>query len=362
MRPRSMLRILTTLAMAPLALALLGQPSTADPSAPGSRDESPAGLRGPGRVLDVSDLGTGAAPKVAWAERIDRKRVTIHGTGGDTPAPGDLLGFAPMGSGYVIQGSGDQRGAAVRWIGSDGTPGARTWHTGYGLAVSPKGQAVAFTGSRGRVWVIDSEGDRVLRMPSVPGRGKHTPVVVGGEDCQEGPTSDGCGVWVNSTRGSRSWVTSSHGIVDRAPFLSTSTGRDRWMGGITKISDFGSCSVMRRGMRRAWDTCRNRFSAISPDRRHVLGLPAYGDGFGPTRLDVLDLRTGERVRSWKGSRDGDSATYFDEMWEDSEHLLVVTYQAGKWAIVRLGMDGSREYAVAPRRGSMEHFRFWLPTS
>ena len=33
------------------------------------------------------------------------------------------------------------------------------------------------------------------------------------------------------------------------------------------------------------------------------------------------------------------------MWEDADHLLVVTFQAGEWAIVRLGLDGSMEYAV-----------------
>ena len=28
-------------------------------------------------------------------------------------------------------------------------------------------------------------------------------------------------------------------------------------------------------------------------------------------------------------------------------MLVVTYQAERWAVVRLGVDGSMEYAVAP---------------
>ena len=40
-------------------------------------------------------------------------------------------------------------------------------------------------------------------------------------------------------------------------------------------------------------------------------------------------------------------TYFDEVWEDPTHLLVVTYQDEEFAIVRLGLDGSMEYAVAP---------------
>ena len=59
------------------------------------------------------------------------------------------------------------------------------------------------------------------------------------------------------------------------------------------------------------------------------------------------------VRSFTAARNGRSATYFDEVWEDATHVLVVTYQAGKWAVVRLGLDGSMEYAVAPRRGSSD---------
>lgn len=37
------------------------------------------------------------------------------------------------------------------------------------------------------------------------------------------------------------------------------------------------------------------------------------------------------------------------MWEDPEHVLIETYQADRCAIVRLGLDGSMEYAVEPRR-------------
>jgi hypothetical protein len=298
----------------------------------------------------VSDLPTGVLPRVAWAEQTGPRRVTIHGPDGTTtPAGGDVRTFAPMGSGYVVQTAGARR-PRVRWIAADGTPGPRTWRrTGYGLAVSAHGGAVAFTGTRGRVWVIDSDGDRVLRMPSVPGRGPHSPAVVLGEDCQESSTSNGCAVMVNSTSRPRSWVTSSHGLVDTTPFQGVTTGRGRWLGGTTRAFDTGTCSTMRRGARAAWTTCRNQLSVISPDTQHLVGTPAYADGFGPTRLDLLDLRTGDRVRSWVPTRSGATATYFDTVWEDAEHLLVVTYQAGEWAVVRLGTDGSMEYAVAPRR-------------
>ena len=196
----------------------------------------------------------------------------------------------------------------------------------------------------------------MLRMPSVPGRGLHSPAVVLGEDCQESDTSNGCAVMVNSTRRPLSWVTSSHGIVDRTPFQTVTTGR----GPLARRHDqphrrrapATRCDAARAPR---WTTCRNLLSVISPDRRHLVGTPAYADGFGPTRLDLLDLRTGDRVRSWTPDRRGRSATYFDQVWEDPEHLLVVTFQAGEWAVVRLGTDGSMEYAVTPRAdgGDME---------
>jgi hypothetical protein len=267
---------------------------------------------------------------------------------------GEVQAFAPMGSGYVVQLTDPDRPGArplVRWVGADGTPGRSTWRSGYGLAVSAQGRAVAFTVRRGGVRVVDSEGDRVLRMPSAPVRGFTSPAAVLGEDCQESETSNGCAVMVNSDRRPVSWVVSSHGIVDTTGFRRVSTGRGRWVGGITQVFDTGTCSRMTRSARTRWRTCRNVLADIAPDNRHVIGTPAYADGFGPTTLHVLDLRTGERVRAWRAARDGSSATYFEEVWEDAEHLLVVTYQDREWAVVRLGLDGSMEYAVPPRRGT-----------
>ncbi|UUZ57947.1 hypothetical protein [Nocardioides sp. B-3] len=78
----------------------------------------------------------------------------------------------------------------------------------------------------------------------------------------------------------------------------------------------------------------------------MLGTPAYADGFGPTTLDVLDLRSGEPERTFASTRKA-TTTYFDEVWEDATHIPAVTYRGGEFAIVRLGLDGSMEYAVAP---------------
>ncbi|MBL0748770.1 hypothetical protein [Nocardioides baculatus] len=333
----------TTLALS-ASLATTTQASPASPATPAPKRV----------VLDVSDLAQGAPPAIAWSERRSGRTV-IHGTGGTTtPVANALDQFAPMGSGYVVQTIG--RRATTRWIAADGTPGAGEWRTGYGLAVSPQGQVVAFAGRAGRVWTIDQEGDRVLRFNRLPVTGTAHAAAVTGENCKEGEGDPGfgCSIAVNGPR--RAFYTSSHGIVDTVPHLrQVDTGRGRWLGGLTSVSDFGSCSAMLRSWRVTWRTCDNQLSDISTDNRHVLGTPAYADGFGPTALAVLATSDGSVVRSFSSARDGSSATYFDEVWEDADHVLVVTYQDGEWAVVRLGVDGSMEYAVAPRRGSMDTF-------
>lgn len=329
--------------VAVLALASPTAPATSQQSAERSR---PA----PTTLFDVSDLETGAPPALAWSERRSGRTV-IHGTTGtSTPAPNNLDAFVPMPSGFVVQTAGN-RPVTTRWLSADGTLGTREWRTGYGLAVSAQGKAVGFAGKRGRVWTIDDDGYRVLSYRPVPITGTGHAVAVRGEDCKESDVSTGCSVYVNGARG---WYTSSHGIVDRAPRMRlVSTGRGRWLGGITRISDTGTCSVMLRNGRARWRTCDNRFSDIAPDDAHVLGLPAYGDGFGPTTLDLLATADGSTVRTFRSPDHGAVTTYFDEVWEDAQHVLVVTYSDEEWAVVRLGVDGSMEYAVPPRRGSSD---------
>lgn len=332
----------TLAAVVALAGTLLGPPASATEAR-----EDPAVPR---TVLDVRDLAQGDPPGVAWAERTP-DRTVVHGLPGtSTPVPGTLSEFAPMGSGFVVQTRGARR-TTTRWVAVDGTPGPRRWRTGDGLAVSPWGTAVAFSGAGGRVWSIDVGGDRVLSFAPVPITGRGRAVTISGNHCQEDETSTGCTIYVNGARG---WYTSSHGIVDRVPHLRlVSTGHDRWLGGPTSVGDDGSCSAMLRSSRVRWRTCDHQLSDISSDAARVIGTPALADGLGPTALAVLTTSTGDVEARFVADRRGRSATYVDHVWEDDDHVLVVTFQAGRWALVRLGVDGTMEYAVAPRRGSVD---------
>ena len=47
-------------------------------------------------------------------------------------------------------------------------------------------------------------------------------------------------------------------------------------------------------------------------------------------------------------------------WEDSHHLLGALRAHGTWSLVRIGVDGSVEYAVAPTPAVNEFTAYSLP--
>ncbi|HEY1117562.1 MAG TPA: hypothetical protein VGE43_07645, partial [Acidimicrobiales bacterium] len=201
--PRALLLAATSIA---LASSVLPSGTASAPPAPRTT------------VLDVRGLDQGEPPAIPWVERR-RGGTVIHSADGsvETPVSDDVAKFAPMGSGYVVQTMGTGRPLTVRWIGADGTAGAREWSTGFGLAVSARGRAVAFAGRRGRVWAIDQEGERHLRFYRVPIDRLTRAAALTGENCKEGEgrTGTGCSIAVNGPN--RSFYTTSHGIVDQVP-------------------------------------------------------------------------------------------------------------------------------------------------
>lgn len=309
-------------------------------------------------VLDVADLATGAAPGLAWIDMAFKDGIAAGGTlhtmeGADLELPAlTPVEFARVGDRfavlmYDVAQDVEQVYLVDAQTGSYGDPVRASG----GLATSAGGQVVAWAGTDGTVHVVHADADD-LTMPKVPGPGPFDAVGVVGEDCLEGRTTDaGCSILVNTT-GSRArvYLTTSHGIVERLPYLQATTSFEDVLGGLTSIDENepGSCSDLATiGGDKLWSTCDNTLGVFAPDGRHLVGLPGYLDGFGPNSLDLLDAGTGEPVRSWTWHPAGQGATYFSEVWEDESHLLAVTYQDQEWAVVRFGLDGSMEYAVAP---------------
>lgn len=361
-----------TMALGTMLMGSCGQrtsdsPQTSDSSTP-TASGSPSASRSPSpsdstttttRVLDVSDLSTGAAPNVAYATLHYSKGMPVGGVihpvdGATVPLPaGSLNGFAPAGPRWAINTYDVAEDAEYVYVMAANGDVTEPWPASGGLAVSPEGGVVAWTSPDGTVRTLHATSGEILSMPRIPARGPYRTVGVTSEDCKEGRSTDGgCTVFVDTQETSRAYYTTSHGIVDRIPGLRQATASDaRHVAGVHSVDDMepGSCSRMVQDFDRTlWSTCDNTLFAIAPDAAHVLGLPAYLDGFGPKTLDILDMADGKPVQSWTATED--SATFFDEIWEDSSHLLVVTYQEGEWAVVRLGLDGSMEYAVAPVAG------------
>ena len=54
-------------------------------------------------------------------------------------------------------------------------------------------------------------------------------------------------------------------------------------------------------------------------------------------------------------------TFMKAVWEDDDHLLVLTYGDDGWAVLRLGVDGSVEVAVPPISGDDGQARLVLPS-
>jgi hypothetical protein len=130
--------------------------------------------------------------------------------------------------------------------------------------------------------------------------------------------------------------------------------------GLTKATDSSTCSkLLGGGEFQGFATCKNQLASFSPDGRLIQAWPGYFDGIGPGGIAVFDL---EGNRLFERSATEQVQSYYDgETWEDDTHLLVPTYQDGRWALVRIASDGSMEYAVAPAKGPYDANPFILPT-
>jgi hypothetical protein len=215
----------------------------------------------------------------------------------------------------------------------------------FGLEVSPDHEIVGWLGDHGRPQVVEGGGTRHFAMPRVV-RGTRIDAIYGDRTCQEqDPEGGGCTVFVH--RGRHVWVSTSHGIVARVgpmPNVSDVNQRGLVIGlDSRRTTHHGDCwGAFRPSGHRVFRTCRYFLDSFSPDGHRVLAERSQTRWWSVRRFAILG-RDGHVVHAWTFDA-GRHRSLSQLTWEDPHHLLGVLMAHHTWGLVRIGTDGSVEYA------------------
>jgi hypothetical protein len=311
--------------------------------------------------IGLSTLPLGSGPRTGWLDGTtwhDGRH--SHDLGS---LPGHVVDIADAGGSLLAAVSGGGGALTAHRVPlSDDTrvvTGSLGPMTG-GFATSPEGHVVAFAGSDGRVITVQ-DGDTAT-LPGLPPPGRHATyqaVAVTGESCSTGHQ---CAVWVNDNGADPRVLTAVTPAMDLAPLTGLlqldDVSASGLVAGTTRITDVGSCSRVQDPTNKPlWHTCDARFLSFAPDGRHLLGTAAYGDGLGDSELKTFDASTG---RPGLDLQTTTGATITQMRWEDDDHVLAVVHEGNRWGVLRIGLDRTVEYAVAPVAGNDLESPFRLP--
>jgi hypothetical protein len=344
----------------------------------GEEDGSRPHPRAASGALALGDLPVGAEPRTGHLRGIEFRGGGERVEFGLEPEVG-VAELVALADGFLLSTTPDETGEQrVHALDADGAIAA-TWETELdslesGLSASTDGRLGAFI-SGGKVVVVE-DGGRTATELALPSSELGLPVVavsVGGTTCagagadcevlvkrwepigDDGPSGS---TWV--ARPGRAPVPADRGIAD----VDAVAGNGLTAGTTEVIEDGdGSCAgVADTHGSVLWTTCKDRLIAFSPDSSLVLAGTSAHFGSGDHELTVLDARTGEERLRLKTAED---VGIFETVWEDDGHLLAVVSEwvedgegdqvDQRWAVLRIGLDGSREYAVEPVPGEVEDY-------
>jgi hypothetical protein len=254
--------------------------------------------------------------------------------------------WAPMGRGAIGM-AGTEAGTELQQVADDAS--VRTSMVRhFGLAVSPDHEVVGWLGGRGAPHLVENAGRHESTLPVVR-RGHQIAGIWGARTCREQePEGGGCTVFVDAP--GRVRLSSSHGVTG-------SLGRLREVADVSqhghiaaraprRASARHSCwGVYRASGRRVFRTCRYYLDSFAPDGHRVLAEQSEARWSSVRRFAILDGR-GAVEQSW-AFRAGPRRSLSQLTWEDSQHLLGVLLAHGQWSLVRIGTDGTVEYAGPP---------------
>jgi len=350
-------RMRATMAMAAVVLAVAvpvgvtvlndaTTPHKPDPAAPA--DTSP---------ISLANLDVGAEPRNGYAlgtQLHDGAGTAISLAAAVDETERSANEIVRINGGFLVKRVTEKYKLEVTFLADRGAP-AQSWSSTFGFAVSPEQNVGAFVQPDGTVIAVQGGGETAVTVgrvvkPYVPGQSQSLngfrAVAMTGEDCSEGGS---CAVYVQQNQtGDGLWVvrpgqepTKVHpGILSLADVSADGT-----VAGPVSATDDGSCSELRSvedGV--LWKTCDLGFRTFSPDGSHLLARGPYASGMGDGQMLILDVQAQEPVLDLR--TEGEAIVY-SAIWEDDEHVLAIVFEKGRWAVVRFGLDGAREYALAP---------------
>ncbi len=315
-------------------------PSSSTPSDPPTEPATPTPTPGGRNAIRLDPAAPlGKEPSVPWL--VDR---TLHRDGSTLDLPRDYQQLATLGDRVFAVRYDDQGRLTLDQIDASGSVAAS--NATYGMAVNADRTNLVWTSGRGHIHTVWATGD--ADMSRQPARVR--PVTITGPGAADGSCMEtehvrGCVVFFNNDNGVGPQYTSSHGITDIVgpSSLQVADAGGGLVAVQTGVSDDGSCWEVLRGWKRSWRTCSNTLLDFSPDASLLLASDAYLDGIGPRSLTVLDADDGTKVVKFRTGRGFISSW----VWEDDSHLLVTTYDAGQWNLLRAGIDGSVESTIEP---------------
>lgn len=180
-----------------------------------------------------------------------------------------------------------------------------------------------------------------------------TPVrLVGGPDCTTGVAT--CAVYVNDERGGARVITNTGADPSVAGDPRSVTdvavdGRVSMVTDHTEVPEPGSCSsvVASGSATEIHGSCDYTFGTFSPDGALLSASHPYLDGFGLGWLAILDAGTGAELTRYESGTGGITSS----VWEDDDHVLITSWEEGRWQVTRLASDGATEVVLGPTPGS-----------
>lgn len=336
----------------PAGIVIAGEGGPAKPVQPLSHGDHSA--------LTLGPLTTGPEPKTGYAHAGVLYPAKFPLGSGGTPT---LL--ARIDGGYLVarKVAGTEQ-SRVHFIGDDGTRLAVAWPIQGGFAVSPQGNVGVFAEPDGTVMAVQDAGSRYFAIGRIPGVDQNvalTAVAVAGENCSGRSEADTCDIYVNDVGVSQStWVLSPHATPHPDQSFRRTTALSSTGDKAGFVDTNGGCSaVENRRSSVQWETCDHWLTSFSPSGARLLAAPANSDGLGDAAMSVLDARTGDATLTLDAGR---HATIMSTQWEDDTHVLVDLFAGGRWAVLRIGLDGSRQYALPPVPGDDAAFPYLLATT